>query len=203
MSWKKFKYVYIGLFVVFMMSSIVSYYLNVDRQPLQKPNETGLSSVSLESFQITDDINVIMEKEYDLCVRYDLNCDKENIDLKDSERKRLNQLSLNDIKKIYPKEENWEVKRTETDQITIIKKEEGLCPVHSQIWHLGLDSSLNYVAVYYGPRETENLSGVYKVTDIPVSSLPIEYQNKIKNYSMEFYTMEELVAILDSLSEHL
>lgn len=203
MSWKKFKYVYIGLFAVFIMSSFISYFLNSDYQALQKPNEPDLSSVSLDSFQVTDDINVILEKEFSICEKFNLNCEKEIINLSDKERKELNTLSLSEIKKMFPKEKGWTIERTESDQVKITKEIQALCPVHNKVWHLGLDSSLNYIAVYYGPSETENLSKVYKVTEIPLDSLPLEYKNKIKDYSMEFYSEEELLAILDSLSEHL
>lgn len=202
MSWKKFKYIYIAFFSFFVLSGIITFYWASDNEPLQKPETLDGTNLAIDDLTIGKDIDIVFQKEYRLCKELNLNCKPEVDDSLKVDSKELNNLTWNKLKKMYPEEKLFRISKDD-NKIIVTKLVDGLCPIHKKIYHLGLDKSLNYVAVYYGPSEVRNLAGVYKVTDIPIKSLPLEYQEKIENYSSEFYSEDELVAILDSLTEFL
>ena len=59
-----------------------------------------------------------------------------------------------------------------------------------------------YLTIYNGPTEVAEEGGVRQVTDIAVSTLPEDVQQKLREGSMEIHSEEELIGILDGLSEH-
>lgn len=203
MFYKDYKYVFFFLVFLLIVSGVISFFWSADVDPQKKINIIEGANFPSSSFIIKNTTKINLQKEFVLCRELNLSCDKIPVTLTKDQRSKLNGLSLEDLGKIYPREKMWSVEKLEDDKIVITNLIDGLCPVHKQIWHLGLDSSLTFVTVYYGPSEAKNLSDIYKVTDIPVVKLPQDFQIKIRDYTLEFNEKEELVAILDSLSEFL
>lgn len=199
MSWKKYKYIYFGLFLVLLVSSGLSYYWMANSQPQNKPKISVIQESVEEVFKISEEIKVILNEKYSVCVKYDLKCPVEELELTGSERDELNGLTLKELEKYYSS--NNKTVGKSKDGVIITTWKEGLCPEHKNIWHLGDNDTGEFVAVYYGPRIVKNEGEIFKLTEIPVTHLPIEYQEKIRTHAMEFYDEEELIATLDSLSE--
>lgn len=112
------------------------------------------------------------------------------------------EISLDELKDIdlptkYPKEAGWKIE-TEGENIRLIQDVEGFCPEDGRIRYLGVEN--DYLAIYQGPSY---LGGeLLQVTNIKLNSLPIEWQEKIYNKSLEFQNESELFEALDSLDEY-
>lgn len=204
MPWNKFKYIYIALFLVFIFSGTLSYLWMANPKPqnkLQLP--TAQEPQKETSLTITNETKVIFQEKYKVCQKYNLGCEPSTKELSLVERKQLNGLTIKELEQLFNKP-NWQViSNLAAKKVTVIQILEGLCPEHKKIWHLGLNNSGDYIAVFYGPSEVKNEGGIYKVTEIPISHLSPVDQEKIRNYEFEFYQEDELVAILDSFSEFL
>ncbi|MDK2823836.1 MAG: hypothetical protein PWQ67_2355 [Clostridia bacterium] len=201
MVWKNFKYIYFGLFLVFILSSGISFYWMINSEPQNKPRLPVVQQPKEKIFKVTTETKVVLKEEYKVCQKYNLPCTGEEKLLTGSAREQLNGLTIEEISKKYAQENK--IVRRENDIVNIITLFEGLCSQHKKIWHLGLNNSGDYIAVYYGPGDVQNEGGIYKVTEIPINNLPLDYQEKIKTYKLEFYQEEELIATLDSISEFL
>jgi len=202
MSWNKFKYIYLLLFFIFISSGAISFYWMISSEPQQKPQIPTVQQPEEKIFRINNDTEVIFQEKYKICQKYGLDCAAVIKKVSVSERTKLNGLTIEELKQLYAYE-NYCIEKTEENKVIITQLADGLCPNHKKIWHLGPNNSGDYVAVYYGPSEVKNEGGIFKVTEIPINQLPLEYQEKIKNYKLEFYQEEELIATLDSFSEFL
>lgn len=199
MSWKKYKYIYLVLLLVFFLSSGLSYYWVSQSRPQKKP-KIPISEPSItEVFMVSDETRVILKEKYIICEKYFLQCPFVELEMTDQERDEINGLTLEELEnKLYSENKTIE---ENNNVISIISWKDGLCSEHKKIWHLGANSTNEYVTVYYGPGKVQNEGGIYKVTEISIKQLPVEYQGKINNYTMEFTEEEDLIATLDSFSE--
>jgi len=202
MPWNKYKYIYFGLLLVFLISGGLSFYWAVNSQPQDKPRISVMQEPTKEIYKISKETKVIYQEKYSTCVKYDLNCSVKENELIGEKRDHLNGLTLEEIKKLYSIEENKTI-NTDVNAIYIISWKEGICSEHKNILHLGVNDTDNFVTVYYGPGKIKDEGGIYKVTEIPINDLPPQYQDKVKAHTIEFYQEEELIATLDSFSEFL
>jgi len=200
MAWEKYKYIYLGLLFIFILSSGLSFYWMANFQPQNKPKISVLQEPTEDIFKVSEETKVILLEKNLVCQKYLLKCIIKGKEMIAEERSGINGLSLEELQKKYAIEDKTVEKNNEI--INIISWEEGLCSEHKKIWHLGDNNSGDYVAVYYGPSEVKNEGGIYKVTEIPVSKLPLQYQEKVRKHAMEFTQEEELIATLDSFSEY-
>jgi len=201
MPWNKYKYIYLGLFLVFLLSSGLSFYWAVNYQPQNKPKVSVMQDPTKNVYKIAKETKIILQEKYATCQKYGLKCEINEAEMIEEERSRLNGLTLEELKKLY-EAENKTVEQ-DANKIYIISWHNGLCSEHKKIWHLGVNSSGDFVTVYYGPGKVRDEGGIYKVTEIPVAKLPQQYQTKVREYTMEFNQEEELIATLDSFSEFL
>ncbi|KJS21180.1 MAG: hypothetical protein VR72_11905 [Clostridiaceae bacterium BRH_c20a] len=200
MAWEKYKYIYLGLLFAFILSSGLSFYWMTNLQPQNKPKISVLKQPTEEVFKVTEETKVILLKKNLVCEKYQLKCSVKETEMTVEEKNGIRGLNLEELQKKYAKE-NKTIEKSK-DIINIISWENGLCSDHKKIWHLGDNNNGDYVAVYYGPSEVKNEGGIYKVTEIPVSKLPLQYQEKVRKHAMEFTQEEELIATLDSFSEY-
>ncbi|KJS85716.1 MAG: hypothetical protein JM58_07925 [Peptococcaceae bacterium BICA1-8] len=201
MAWKKYKYIYLGLLFIFVLSSGLSFYWVANLQPQNKPKISVLQEPREEIFKVSEETKVILLGKNIVCQKYLLKCVVKETEMTAEERSGLNGLSLEELQKKYAIEDKTVEKNKEI--INIISWEEGLCSEHKKILHLGDNNNGDYVAIYHGPSEVKNEGGIYKVTEIPIAKLPLQYQEKVRLHAMEFYQEEELIATLDSFSENL
>ncbi|MGI6226749.1 MAG: hypothetical protein ACOYJ1_10880 [Peptococcales bacterium] len=200
MSWSKYKYIYIGLLVIFIFSSGISYYWIVKSQPQNKPHVSHVQQpIEEDVFRVAEKTKIFMLEKYLICEKYKLFCSESGQELIGSEREQLNGLTIQELENEYGAEKY--IILTDDKRIHIITLKDGLCPEHKEMWHLGVNNRGEYVTIYYGPSIVKHEGGIYRVTEINFLDLPQEYQEKIKNHAMEFTEREELIAILDSLSE--
>ena len=85
--------------------------------------------------------------------------------------------------------------------VTICHNIAGLCPEHRQMYHLGVNENGQYVAVYYGPSAVGSEAGAFLVTDVPVNRLSPQQCNELQEGVYEYYSQDELIAMLDNFSE--
>jgi len=201
MAWKKFKYIYLSLLLAFIISSGLSFYWMANMQPQNKPKVSVIQKPTEEIFKVSEETKVILLEKYLVCQKYQFKCPVNETEMTAEERAGINGFNLEELQKKYVIENKTVEKSNEI--INIISWEKGLCSEHKKIWHLGDNTNGDYLAVYYGPSEVKNEGGIYKVTEIPVSKLPLQYQEKVRKHAMEFNQEEELIATLDSFSEYL
>ncbi|MFP4660728.1 MAG: BofC C-terminal domain-containing protein [Halanaerobiales bacterium] len=100
-------------------------------------------------------------------------------------------LTINELKNIS---ENWEIKEYTSGKLMIVYRSfDDISPEDRSKMHLGIKD--NQVAIFYGRSGQKNLK---KQTDIPVSELPVEEQNNLRE-GIKVESNEELLAILDGL----
>jgi hypothetical protein len=199
MSWKKNKYIYLGMLMVFFLSGGLTYFWIENVQPQSKPQVPVVEEPVAEVFKISEETEVIYLEKYSLCRKYDLKCPDIKLEMDENQRAELNGLTFEKLQNKLTAENKTAERKNNT--VTILTWKDGLCAEHKKIWHLGANNANEYVTVYYGPSKVKSEGGVYMVTEIPITQLPQEYQEKIIDHSMEFIDEEELIATLDSLSE--
>jgi hypothetical protein len=138
---------------------------------------------------ITNATEIIRENRYKLCGHVDV-----GIPVKDP---ALLNLSINQLTNLYTAQDGWEVVLAGPDRVILRMNIEGLCPQCSIKRHLGVIDGR--VAIFYGPAGYRG--ALDRLTNLNVSSLPIEWQEPIKMKMMEFENSEALVQALDNLDE--
>ena len=58
-----------------------------------------------------------------------------------------------------------------------------------------------WIAVYYGPSAVGTAAGAFLITDVPVSHLSKEQIRALKNGEYEYHSQDDLIAMLDNMSE--
>lgn len=102
-----------------------------------------------------------------------------------------------DLGSEYPEDAGWNVV-IEGESIKLIQKLEGLCPKDEGVRWLGVQKG--FLAIFQGPAYLDG--PLLKITDIKVEGLPLEWQEKVYNKTLEFSTEFELLEALDSLDEY-
>lgn len=179
----------LGMVLAFAVSVYVGYQA-AKPEPQDKPLTQTTSSEPEKP-------KIVFMQGHQVCIKHDLDCLQpmdapEDID--------LSQMSLADIQKRYP-EPQWLV-RQQGQKIEIIEQQQGLCSAHQKIAHLGLNASGEYLTVYKGPAEVGTDGGVLQVTEIPVDKLPAKEQQAVRAGTLEIYSEDELIGLLDGLSEN-
>ncbi|NPV91534.1 MAG: hypothetical protein HPY50_12260 [Firmicutes bacterium] len=107
-------------------------------------------------------------------------------------------LTLEQINRLYPASEGWEVNFDQPSRLLLRLNLEQLCQVDSHKRHLGEVN--DRVAIFIGPA---GYSGALeKITQIPMEKLPPEWQETIRQGTLEFIDSETLSQALDNLDEY-
>ena len=180
----------VGLTVAFALAAYIGYQVAEEPLPQEKPL-TQMTSGEPEKPEI------VFWQGYQVCIAHDLDCLQpveapEDID--------LSQATLEDIQKRYPGPQ-W-LGRQSGSKTEIIEQQEGLCSVHQKIAHLGVNASGEFLTVYQGPAEVGTDGGVLQVTDIAIEQLPVKEQQAVREGTLEIYSEEELIGLLDGLSDN-
>lgn len=179
----------VGLAMAFAVSAYIGYRLG---QPL--PQEKPLAQMTAGE---VEKAQVIFLQGYDVCMKHNLDCLQP---LEAPEDIDLSQITQADIEKRYPKPQ-WVVRANGPDW-EIIQCQQGLCSVHQKIAHLGANATGEYLAVYKGPAEVGTDGGVWQVTDIAIAKLAENVRQDVLAGTLEIYSEEELIGLLDGLSEN-
>lgn len=139
------------------------------------------------------------KEQYALCAVYHLGCKAKLMDVEESVEAQIKQFTLPELAEVYPLPE-WQVEEYD-NEVTIIHNLEGLCNVHHGMYHLGGSENGQYVAVYYGPSNVGTAAGAFLVTDVPLDRLNQEQRTALSAGEYEYRSQDDLIAMLDNLSE--
>lgn len=138
---------------------------------------------------ITAATQVVQESRYRLCGHVEV-----GIPIKDPV---LHNLGIEQLTSLYPIQDGWEVILAGPERVILRMNVEGLCPHCAVKRHLGVIDGK--VAIFNGPASFRG--GLDRLTNLPVSSLPLEWQEPIRMGLMEFEDAEALSQAFDSLDE--
>jgi hypothetical protein len=142
---------------------------------------------------------VLVQERYDICEKYGLPCGDPKA-LSGRERQILNGKLEADARILYSEADGWGVDWGDK-RILFSRAQMGMCPYHGSMWHLeGLDDE-DVIAIYVGPREVGQGGGLLAKTDIRLSRLPEDLRERVRSGSLVFTDYDEMVGVLDSLSE--
>lgn len=107
-------------------------------------------------------------------------------------------LTAEQLHRLYPASEGWEVEFVKPDRLVLRLYLEELCPADTMKRHLGeVDGR---VAIFIGPSHYRG--ALEKMTSIRLSDLPVEWQELISQGTLEFGDVETLNQALDNLDEY-
>ncbi len=138
---------------------------------------------------ITAATQVLQESRYRLCGHVEV-----GVPIKDPV---LHNLGIEQLTSLYPMQDGWEVILAGPERVILRMNVEGLCPHCAVKRHLGVIDGK--VAIFNGPASFRG--GLDRLTNLSVSSLPLEWQEPIRMGLMEFEDAEALSQALDSLDE--
>ena len=138
---------------------------------------------------ITAATQVVQESRYRLCGHVEV-----GVPIKDPV---LHNLGIEQLTSLYPMQDGWEVILAGPERVILRMNVEGLCPHCAVKRHLGVIDGK--VAIFNGPASFRG--GLDRLTNLSVSSLPLEWQEPIRMGLMEFEDAEALSQALDSLDE--
>lgn len=147
---------------------------------------------------IDEKMEVWIQESYRICSDHALPCVEARV-LRGQERRFLDGKTETELKTLYAEADGWQADWKE-GQVLFKRVQEGLCPYHGGMWHLGV-SDARLVAVYVGPQAVGRMGGLLTETDIRVDPLPLEIQSRLRSGSMVFTDYDEMIGVLDSLSD--
>lgn len=178
------------LVATFAGASIIGYQLMTDDFSTNPPVEQTANLIEPYHFSFFE--------SYALCEEYNLGCKPTVLNIEPTAE--LAMLSLDDIRTLYPSPQ-WLVIADESE-VSITHLLDGLCAEHKKTLHLGVNQSGEYITICYGPSEISSQGGVYLISDVKLSNLTTQEQDKILHGYYESTNYEELQGILDSFSEY-
>ncbi len=137
---------------------------------------------------------------YELCEKYDLDCEPIEQAGDETTEAMLKELSLDELLSRYPVPE-WTITEDDDQMVTIRRNMQGLCEIHQNIYHLGINESGQYLAVYFGPSAVGDASDAFLITDVPVDRLSPEQRLELDAGEYEYSSRDDLISMLDNLSE--
>ena len=137
---------------------------------------------------------VTIEEVYALCEEYQLGCEAKKLSVPDG----VKEMSMAEIRTRYGEE--WEIEE-EGSEVVIRKRLPGLCEAHKGFYHLGVNSSGEYLTLCYGPAVVGSNGGVVVMTDILLSELEEGEREKVLEGYYESTSLDEMQGILDGFCE--
>lgn len=195
----KFKYKNLSLWLCFAaFLSFITFYHYMTLLPQEQKTEKA-TTLPTGPVVVTPDSRIYLQERYVLCDKYGLGCGSMTL-LEGAARSDLNNLTEQELIQKYPPKAGWKV-TWEGKQVILQQLVPGICPEHSERWHLGADEH-GYVGVYLGPSVMGKEGGEVKKTAVPLKKLPDDIQERIVKGSMEFLDWNDVIATLDSLNEY-
>ncbi len=137
---------------------------------------------------------------YELCQLYDLDCEPVEQTGDAATEEMLRSLSLSELIDRYPIPD-WTITEDQQQVVTICRNMRGLCEIHQKVYHLGINESGQYLAVYMGPSAVGDAGGAFLVTDILADRLSAEQRMELEAGAYEYYSQDDLISMLDNFSE--
>lgn len=107
-------------------------------------------------------------------------------------------LTSEQLDRLYPASEGWEMNFDKPDRLVLRLSLEELCPICACKRHLGeIDGR---VAIFIGPSSFQG--ALEKLTNIPTANLPPEWREQVRQGILEFGDSETLAQALDNLDEY-
>ena len=183
--------------VLFVCSAAMGFLLNEVYENHYNLPEQSIVSADIEpqkprSFQ--------WEERHELCERHQLDCEAISQPGDAATEAMLLELSLSELLNRYPIPE-WSITEDDDNVVTICRNVRGLCEKHQKMYHLGINESGQYLAVYFGPGTVGTDGGAFLVTDVPVDRLSAEQRMELDAGAYEYTSQDDLIAMLDNLSE--
>lgn len=107
-------------------------------------------------------------------------------------------LTAEQLKRLYPASEGWQVDFSQPNRMVMRLNLEQLCPVDAAKRHLGVVDGR--VAVFIGPAGFNG--ALEKLTSMSLAELPPEWQEQLRQGTLEFSDAETLAQTLDSLDDY-
>ncbi|GAW92724.1 hypothetical protein [Calderihabitans maritimus] len=192
MAWKKYKHILIACSLASLVSFFLVYLASNNffgTAKLQKPIFTPAAATSQDKGERANERKLLFQEYYAVC-EHTITKEKEDI-------QHLDGLSVNELQQTFSQEEGWTVYEA-GDYIILSRQIEDLCPEDAKKRHLGAYG--DYVAIIRGPVGIDG--GVVSVTDVRIDSLPRPWQQQVREGTLNFGSVEELLEALDSLDEY-
>ena len=192
-----------AVFVLFLCSGAMGFLLNEvyemqDYQPEQPAVSADIEAQKPEKSEKPRQFQ--WQECYALCEQYELDCEPAVMPGDEATEAMLKELSLSELLNRYPIPE-WSITENDDNVVTISRCIEGMCETHRKVYHLGANESGQYVAVYLGPSSVGDDGGAFLVTDVRVENLSDEQRTKLNTGEYEYYSQDDLIAMLDNFSE--
>ncbi len=166
---KKIFWPVFSILVVFIVAGAVYLALAVFARPAAKPVFTGFPSLAREGDQKIY-TNTVVREEYEYL------CQDVHIVYLGRAPQELIGLEQEALAQKYPAEEGWTIERVQ-DVLVFRKRCREFCPEHKNYRHLGISEGC--LAVFEGPLGY-NQKLLRTEKEIPIESLPVEYQVKLE-----------------------
>ena len=173
----------------FLLNEVYENHYNLPEQPIVSAD---IQPQKPRSFQ--------WEERHELCERHQLDCEAISQPGDAATEAMLLELSLSELLNRYPIPE-WSITEDDDNVVTICRNVRGLCEKHQKMYHLGINESGQYLAVYFGPGAVGTDGGAFLVTDVPVDRLSAEQRMELDAGVYEYTSQDDLIAMLDNLSE--
>ncbi|MDS1029999.1 hypothetical protein RDV78_05755 [Bacillota bacterium LX-D] len=185
MKLKKYKQLYVFLGLVFFTSFLLVYLITSVFQGLDLKRQKS-TQAKAEANNLIAEVEVF--KNYLLC----------NHVVKENEFPlRIDDANMALLSKQYPVKQGWKINVEKSNKINITQDLKKLCPEDEEKRYLAVHN--NYLAIYKGPMGYGTLE---KITEIKVTTLPKEWQEKAYRGELVFANEAELLEALDSLDEY-
>ncbi|MGI6712708.1 MAG: hypothetical protein ACOX4L_08355 [Bacillota bacterium] len=185
---KKYRHIVINFLIAWIISFGLAYcifsfvFLNqAGKKPMDKNNISTIQTLST----ITCDTKVKEQVYFKKC--------KHMVTKNEVQNKYCNGQSVQNLK-----DQGWAVFYEGDKKITIFKELDQLCPDCATKRHLGVQGE--FVAVIEGPVGIPGKQ--LEVLSIKISSLPHEWQEKVRKGELGFSSEDELLEALDSIDEY-
>lgn len=200
MWFKRYKHI-LTLMIIFSFLSFLSVYHYMTTLPNEPGDKEGEAVITpVINKVVNSDTLIYVIESYEVCHKYISTCNYENL-LDGAARKELNDLSEAELAARYPVTSGWNI-IWEGQKLNLVHSNPGLCPEHSKRWHLlAAEDGVN-IAVYLGPTEVGIEGGIAQTTNLEISKMPAEVQNRIREGTLQFLDWEDVIATLDSFAEY-
>ncbi len=185
--------------VLFAASAAMGFLLNEIYEGRYNLKEQGGAVVSADA-EPQKPRTFQWQESYELCELYKLDCEPVALPGNMATETMLKELSLTQLMERYPMPD-WTITENSDRVVTICQHVRGLCDVHQKVYHLGVNESGQYVAVYMGPSAVGDAGGAFLVTDVPVEKLSAEQRLELEAGTYEYYSQDDLISMLDNFSE--
>ena len=196
----RYKHIFTVLLMFFLLSFIsVYHYMTSWPDDIEEKSGEAVITPGVSKL-VNPESRIYVTEKYELCEKYLGSCKYSTL-LEGAARKELNNLTESELSARYPQASGWDL-IWEDEKLILEHVNPGLCPDHRKRWHISPDEQGLHIAVYLGPKEVGTEAGLVRATDLEISRMPFQVQERIREGSLEYLDWEEVIATLDSFAEY-